>query len=95
MVDPVNLGPARPVQMRLEQSADAPAKSTRNASTAHVAGPTLPKLLSLVAELASQEPPIDTAKIQQIRQMISAGSYTLNSDAIAGAMIGYFGKPSA
>jgi flagellar biosynthesis anti-sigma factor FlgM len=95
MVDPVNLGPARPVQSRSEQSADAALKGARTAATTRVSGATLPKLLSLVAELASQEPPIDIAKIQRIRQMISAGTYALDPDAIAGAMIGYFGKPSA
>jgi flagellar biosynthesis anti-sigma factor FlgM len=95
MVDPVSLGPARPVQNRSEQSADTAAQSARSTASSRVSGPTLPKLLSLVAELASQEPPIDTAKIQEIRQMIAAGTYTLDPDAIATAMIRYFGKPSA
>lgn len=49
------------------------------------------RLTGLVRALASQEPPIDHARIAQIRQAIASGTYGLDTEAIANAMLRQYG----
>lgn len=49
----------------------------------------LPTLVSLAADLAQQGPPVDYAKIAQIRQAIASGTYEIDFRATAAAILGY------
>ncbi len=51
--------------------------------------PSLPKLVSLAADLAKQGPPVDYAKIAQIRQAIASGTYTVDLEATAAAILAF------
>jgi negative regulator of flagellin synthesis FlgM len=93
MVDPVGFGPARPVQGRTNATTNAPPKVPRN-DAALVHAPSLPKLLSLATELAQQGPPVDAAKITQIRNAIAMGDYRVDPSLIADAMISYYSGTS-
>jgi anti-sigma28 factor (negative regulator of flagellin synthesis) len=55
----------------------------------------LPKLVSLAKELAEQGPPVDFAKIAQVRQAIALGSYRIDPDRIADAIVRFAGKADA
>lgn len=54
----------------------------------NIRGKSLPQLVSLANELASGPPPLDFARIAQIRAAISTGSYRLDPDQIARALLG-------
>jgi negative regulator of flagellin synthesis FlgM len=90
MVDPVS-NSAKPVPSRLMVEPVVQAKrSAAIASDGHYK-PSLPTLVSLVAELANQGPPVDTAKIARVRQAIADGSYHLDSQQIADGMLRFLG----
>lgn len=55
----------------------------------------LPKLVSLASALAEQGPPVDFAKIAQVRQAIALGTYRVNPDKVADAMLRFAGKQDA
>ena len=46
----------------------------------------LPRLLSLVADLSSAPPPVDFARIAKVRRAIADGSYKLDPEALANAI---------
>lgn len=48
-------------------------------------------LTGLVRTLTNQEPPIDHARIAQIRQAIASGTYRPETEAIAQAMLRHYG----
>jgi flagellar biosynthesis anti-sigma factor FlgM len=52
----------------------------------------LPKLVSLANELADQGPPVDFAKIAQVREAIALGTYRVEPDKIAEGMMRFAGK---
>ena len=95
MVDPARFGavqPVSPVRSRDTVATLVPHRASQyNAAqtpaqqTSHQTS--LPQLLNMVAELATHGPPVDHAKIAQIRQAIAFGSYRADPDAIAGALI--------
>lgn len=92
MVDPVNLGPVRSLPQsprastaKTEVRASVPAPAHPEPSAA-----SLPKLIGLAADLAKQGPPVDYARIAQIRQAIAKGDYSIDADRIAHAMIGFY-----
>lgn len=90
MVDPVTLWPVRPVSRSVK---DDGARATRSeTASARPAGSSasLPKLVSLAADLARAGPPVDYAKIAQVRQAIAQGGYSIDVDTIAHSMIGFF-----
>jgi len=64
---------------------EAPAASTRS-------GLPMTRLLDLAADLARAEPPVDYARIAQVRRAIADGAYQIDSAALAKAMI-RFGEP--
>jgi flagellar biosynthesis anti-sigma factor FlgM len=45
-------------------------------------------LVRLAAELSSAPPPVDQARIAEIRDAISKGSYRIDPDGIARALLG-------
>lgn len=90
MVDPVTLWPVRSVSLSAKDEGvhtarvhAAPGKPARTSAS-------LPKLVSLAADLAKAGPPIDYAKIAQLRQAIAQGGYAPDVDAIAHSMVGFF-----
>jgi negative regulator of flagellin synthesis FlgM len=91
MVDPVSIS-ARPAPSRIMvEPATQPKKSAALASDGHYV-PSLPRLVSLVAELANQGPPVDTAKIARVRQAIADGSYHVDAKQIADGILRFFGS---
>ncbi len=46
-----------------------------------------PRLISLSSELAEQGPPVDVGRIATLRNAIADGSYSVNVDKIADAML--------
>jgi negative regulator of flagellin synthesis FlgM len=97
MVDPISFGPLRPVKQRKPATASAASKAP--VSLAGARHPTtavsLSKLTAIARELAAGEPPVDFARIAQIRQAISLGSYRIDPTVIADAMLRHHdsGKP--
>ena len=49
----------------------------------------LPELLTLVAKLVQAPAPVDTARIAQIRRAIADGTYKIDVEAIASAIIDF------
>jgi flagellar biosynthesis anti-sigma factor FlgM len=81
MVDPVS---SRPIGQILQTKADRVAKAQPAAATPPIATPVLSKM---VAELVDQGPPVDFARVAQLKQAIADGSYAVDPRAIARAMI--------
>ena len=52
----------------------------------------LPRLLDLVAELTRRGPPVDDARIAQLRRAIADRSYKIDADLLAKSIIGFVGK---
>jgi flagellar biosynthesis anti-sigma factor FlgM len=101
MVDPISFGRLGSVEKR--KAAVVP-KSEATKATAHDAllsstqakpKVSLSKLTALARELSDAGPPVDHARIAQIRQAISLGSYRIDPGAIADAVLLHYdsGKP--
>ena len=88
MVDPARFGAVQPVTSARPRDTVA-TQTQRSAVQTPAQQTSLPQLLNIVAELAAHGPPVDHAKIAQIRQAIAFGSYRTDPDAIAGALIGF------
>ena len=87
MVDPARFGAVQPVMpVRPRDTIAIPMPRSATQSPSHQTS--LPQLLNIVAELVTHGPPVDHAKIAQLRQAIAFGSYRVDPDAIAGAMLG-------
>lgn len=71
---------AQPLRAKLE--------GTLRTVVADVRSKSLPQLVGLANELASGPPPIDYARIAQIRAAISTGSYRIDPARIAEALAG-------
>jgi negative regulator of flagellin synthesis FlgM len=91
MVDPINFGPIRPVNNQASPAQAKKATTIVPKTPSHEGIVTLPKLLGLANELASQGPPIDSAKIAEIRTAIASGSYKVKPQEVANAMLAYYG----
>ncbi len=94
MVDPVSFGPLRPTG---QYSVAAAKGGTVSAKTGiepePIAQPvSLSKLAAAARELADAGPPIDYAKIAQIRQAIAGSSYQVDAEAIADAVLRHYGN---
>ncbi len=83
MVDPVNSsGPA---------AQSAPVVRNANAKPAlpaagEPAPSDIPRLVNMAAKIASEGPPIDYAKLAQIRTAIFRGNYPIDTRSVADAM---------
>jgi negative regulator of flagellin synthesis FlgM len=88
MIDPVPTGPVS------RTSSTAPSTDAKRriatltpAPEAVGASANLPRLVTLAADLARQGPPVDYARIAQIRQAIAEGSYKIDPAKIAAAIV--------
>jgi negative regulator of flagellin synthesis FlgM len=88
MVDPARFGAVQPVTPVRPRDTIA-TQTQRSAAQTPSQQTSLPQLLNMVAELATHGPPVDHAKIAQLRQAIAFGSYRADPDAIAEALIGF------
>jgi flagellar biosynthesis anti-sigma factor FlgM len=88
MVDPVSFPTARPVDTRIS----APANRNRPESlpAQRTATVSLGRLTAAARELAKAGPPVDYARIAQIRMAISQRDYKIDNDMIAKAMLHHF-----
>lgn len=92
MAQPVSFSPLRASQ------AVAPAAPVRNdphKMPEVKASVPVARLTILARELAKQEPPVDHARIAQLRQAIASGGYRPEARAIADAMLHQFGWTGA
>ena len=62
------------------------ASPTAKYETSVQSAASLPRLLSLVADLSSAPAPVDFARIAQVRRAIADGSYKLDPEALANAI---------
>ena len=92
MVDPISFGPLRSVEHRKSVAAKPESNSAAVAMKTEQATPTfsLSKLTAMARELTDAGPPVDHARIAQIRQAISLGSYRLDPSAIADAVLRHY-----
>ena len=96
MVDPISFGPLRSVEHRKTAAAPTqPHAESKAAAGSLAAEQAIPKfslstLTALVRDLADAGPPIDHARIAQIRQAISLGSYRVDPNAIADAVLRHY-----
>jgi negative regulator of flagellin synthesis FlgM len=89
MVDPLSFGSisARsPLQASRSAAVRPPVQQNEHAATAAT-----PVLRRLAADLASQGPPVDYAKIAQLRQAIATGKYEVDPQVISRSIMA-FGK---
>ena len=76
-------------------SAATPSSQSRPAAAGRAQGArqelatkSLPQLVRLATELSSAPPPVDNARIAEIRDAISKGSYRIDPEGIARALLG-------
>ena len=93
MIDPVRTGPVSAIAAAVAKGADASLSTTQKMRVQKpldvAPGVTLPRLLDLVADLANSGPPLDYAKIAQVRRAIADGSYKIDADALAKAIVSF------
>lgn len=87
MVDLPGPAPLRSTGAPQRAQAKPPAPANA-ASRSELEGKSLPQLVGLANELASGPPPLDYARIAKIRAAISTGSYKVDPDEIARALLG-------
>jgi flagellar biosynthesis anti-sigma factor FlgM len=96
MVDPISFGPLRPAEHRKTAAASTRANVESKTPTLPAIGEqatstvSLGKLTAMARELADSAAPVDYARIAQIRQAISRGTYPIDPKAIADAMLLYY-----
>ncbi len=88
MVDPVASAPVMR-KAATPKAAAGPPQSEQLGSSAKNVSHTLPKLVALAEDLTRQGPPIDFAKIAAIRQAIATGTYAIDFDATAAAILAF------
>lgn len=101
MVDPISFGRLGSVERRkaavvpTPELAKASVQDALLSSTQAKPKVSLSKLTALARELSDAGPPVDHARIAQIRQAISLVSYRIDPGAIADAVLLYYdsGKP--
>jgi flagellar biosynthesis anti-sigma factor FlgM len=88
MVDPIGINPAGRVRSVRDSHAPGGASAAvAKQPTGEPVALSLPTLLKLAREIEDRGPPIDYARIAQIRQAIATHNYPLDPGAIAGAII--------
>jgi negative regulator of flagellin synthesis FlgM len=88
------MGPINPVPAQAAGSADVRRLTPQDFRKAPDApnGASVPQLLDLVADLAHSGPPVDYARIAQVRRAIADGSYKIDADALAKAIVSFAPK---
>jgi flagellar biosynthesis anti-sigma factor FlgM len=86
MINPVSFGNARPLGERLAGG------SSKLAELNGAAAKPMPvaQLTALARELAEAGPPVDHAKIAQVRTMIANGGYRIDAVGLADAMLRHY-----
>ena len=93
MVDIVSTGFVKAAPRQLPATISKDGVATPPVAAANVERiKSLPKLVSLANELAEQGPPVDFAKIAQVRQAIALGTYRVSPYAIAEGIMRFAGK---
>ena len=94
MVDPVRMGPVPPVVVQAAGNAEVRRLTPQDLRKAPDAptGASVPRLLDLVADLAHSGPPVDYARIALVRRAIADGSYKIDADALAKAIVSFAPK---
>lgn len=87
MVDPSAIPPLRGVAVSHRPQAQ-PATRSALPETSNLTEKSLPQLVSLASALSDAPLPIDYQKIARIRAAISTGSYRVDAEAIARALLG-------
>lgn len=96
MVDSVSAGGAKVAPRQLPATRNKEGVAAPGVAPVNVERiKSLPKLVSLASTLAEQGPPVDFAKIAQVRQAIAEGSYRVIPDEIAKGMMQFAGKADA
>ena len=91
MVDSISFGPGRIAESRKTSASKVESNANAPQTLHTTAALNLSTLTAMARELAAAEPPLDYAKIAQIRQAIALGSYKIDSHAITNAMLRHFG----
>ncbi|MEK6638122.1 MAG: flagellar biosynthesis anti-sigma factor FlgM [Pseudomonadota bacterium] len=90
MVDSVSTGVASTTLRQLPPVTDKGAPTVTSPYNVKVDSiKSLPKLLTLASELANQGPPVDFAKIAQVRQAIALGTYRVSPEQTADAIASF------
>jgi negative regulator of flagellin synthesis FlgM len=79
MIDPVSKGPVNMGRTRHALATKMEPPVSRSVP--------LSRLLDTAAALARQGPPVDYARIAQIKQAIATGTYTVDADRIAATLL--------
>ncbi len=90
MVDPVTLWPIRSVSKSVTDEGARTAHAQAVPASTRASAASQPKLVNLASELAKAGPPMDHAKIAQLRQAMARGEYSQDVDAIANSMVRFF-----
>lgn len=88
MVDLPGPTPLRSIAPSRQPQRGPAGAATRSAGK-DVAGNSAPQLVSLSKELASGSPPLDQSRISQIRAAISSGTFSVDPEQIARALLGH------
>ena len=93
MVDVVSTGFVKAAPRQLPAATSKDGVATPSVAAVNIESiKSLPRLVSLANELAEQGPPIDFAKIAQVRQAIALGTYRVSPDAIAEGIMRFASK---
>lgn len=96
MIDPVRTGPVTSIVVNAAVSRDVRRQAQHPVDVVRpmevAPNVTLPRLLDLVADLAHAGPPLDYARIAQVRRAIADGSYKIDADALAQSIVSFAPK---
>ena len=88
MVDLPGPAPLRASTVLQRTQAKPTISGAKSPTSKDIEGKSLPQLVGLANELASGPPPVDYARIAKIRAAISTGTYRVDPEEIASALLG-------
>lgn len=94
MTQPISFRPLR-AREPLAQTSPLPSQTIAPRAATQSASVSIARLTGLARALASEAPPVDHARIAQIRQVIASGGYRPDAAAIADAMLRHYGWAGA
>lgn len=81
-----------PTPLRRTAAPEQPQRSSVGvpapSASARRAGSTAPELTTIASQLADEPAPVDRARVIEIRTAINSGSYSVDADRIAHALLG-------
>jgi negative regulator of flagellin synthesis FlgM len=87
MIDPLKSSALGPARLDRSRPADAASAAARQPRADTPAAERAPSLSALLGQLAADGPPIDSARVADLRAAISAGDYVVQPARIAAAML--------